>query len=526
MKCGLAGRSAGKGRKNSMKRLLKLAEKLNNKVFAWCAVLLFFLSMLPIWYLAFYARPSGDDYGYSALTHAVWMDTHSLPAVLKAAGETVANYYNSWNGDWTTTFLFSLMPEVFVPYSFWIVPFLMTGVVIAATWVFMHEICVNVMKMPIGDCIIYTALLLTVAYQFIPSTAIGMYWYVGAVHYMLPHAAGLLGLACLSAFLRNGRKSRLLLLTLCGFFIGGSSYFTSLLLFMVLAAVFVLGWRKNRKRVMLLFIPFLVCLICFIIQCKAPGNSVRGGEEFGFDISLAAYTIVESLRRGMMTIGSYAAEKTPAFIVLFVIALLGLESMNKVTEKGVFSFRFALLFVIAMFGCFCAMFAPEVYSERFDSIEVSLGPATVRWFVFLPAAVFSVLYCEGWFMVRLKRQREAEGKKSIPGAEYRIGVLFPGLLLAALFLLADREWMHTCVDRQAIEYVVSGQAEDFREQIASQMEILLDDSIQEAYLCPINPEQGPLMHMPVTADEDAFTNWVVKNFYRKDKVVMIESETT
>lgn len=276
---------------------------------------------------------------------------------------------------------------------------------------------------------------------------------------------------------------------------------------------------------MLLFVPFLVCLICFIIQCKAPGNAVRGGEEFGFDISLAAYTIVESLRRGMITIGSYAAEKTPAFIVLFVIALLGVESMDKVTEKGKFSFPFPLLFVIVMFGCFCAMFAPEVYSERFDSIEASLGPATVCWFVFLPAAVFSVLYCEGWFMVRLKRQREKDGKKNISGTKYRLGVLFPGLLLAALFLLADREWMHTCVDRQVFEYVASGQAEDFREQIASQMEILLDDSIKEAYLCPINPDQGPLMHMPVTSDENAFTNWVVKNFYRKDKVVMIESET-
>lgn len=514
-----------------MKHLKGLAEKLNNKVFAWCAALLFFLSMIPIWYLAFYARPSGDDYGYSALTHAAWMDTHSLIEVFKAAAQTVVNNYNSWNGDWATTFLFSLMPEVFAPYSFWIVPFIMTGVVIAATWVFMHEICVKVMKMPTEDCVIYTSLLLVAAYQFIPSTAIGMYWYVGAVHYMLPHAVGLLGFAWLSVFLRTGRKSRLILLTLCGFFIGGSSYFTSLLFFMVLAAVHVLGWKKNRKRVLFLLIPFLVCLICFIIQCKAPGNAVRGGEDFGFDASLAVYTIAESLRRGMMEIGSYAAEKTFAFVALFVIALFGLESMDKVTEKGRFSFPFPLLFVIVMFGCFSAMFAPEVYSERFDSIEVSLGPATVRWFVFLPAAVFAVLYCEGWFMAKLKRKREAgekesEGKKSISGAKYRLRVLFPGLLLAVLFLLFNREWMRTCVDRQAIEYVASGQAQDFREQIASQMDILLDDSVKEAYLCPINPEQGPLMHMPVTSDENAFTNWVVKNFYRKDKVVMIESGNT
>ena len=70
-------------------------------------------------------------------------------------------------------------------------------------------------------------------------------------------------------------------------------------------------------------------------------------------------------------------------------------------------------------------------------------------------------------------------------------------------------------------YISSGQAEDFREQIASQMEILLDDSIREAYLVPINDDQGPLMHMPVTTDENAFTNWAVKCFYQKDKVVMI-----
>lgn len=528
-----------------MRQLQKMIEKWNNKVFAWGAAAVFFFSMLPIWYLAFYARPSGDDYGYSALTHAAWLDTHSLIEVLRAAVQTVVNNYNSWNGDWATTFLFSLMPEVFVPWSFWIVPFLMTGAVIAATGVFLYEICVKVMKLPGEDCVIYTALLLLTAYQFIPSTAIGMYWYVGAVHYMLPHAAGLLGIAWMSAYLRTGRRSRLILVTACAFFVGGSSYFTSLLLFLVFAAVLVLGWNRKRGRVMALLIPFLVCLIGFVIQCKSPGNTARGGEDFGFSASLAVYTVAESLRRGILTIGSYASEKTFSFVMLFVIALFGLESMDRATEKQKFSFPFPLLFAVVMFGCFSAMFAPEVYSERFDSIGISLGPATVRWFVFLPAAAFSILYCEGWVLSRLKRKKakagpaaEKEAKKGqekegqaeeggrILGSGYRLWILLPGLLLAVLFLLFDREWMRTCVDRQAAEYVVSGQAEDFRDQIASQMEILLDDSVKEAYLCPINPEQGPLMHMPVTTDENAFTNWVVKNFYRKDKVVMVEPEDT
>lgn len=78
--------------------------------------------------------------------------------------------------------------------------------------------------------------------------------------------------------------------------------------------------------------------------------------------------------------------------------------------------------------------------------------------------------------------------------------------------------------KKCYDYVASGQADDFKAQIESQMEILLDNSIKEAYLCPVNDEQGPLMHMPVTTDPDAFTNWAVAEFYGKDKVIMEELE--
>lgn len=71
-------------------------------------------------------------------------------------------------------------------------------------------------------------------------------------------------------------------------------------------------------------------------------------------------------------------------------------------------------------------------------------------------------------------------------------------------------------------YIASGQAADFKEQMESQERILRDDSIKEAYLCPTNPEQGPLMHMPVIKNPEAFTNRVVGNFYGKDMVTTTE----
>lgn len=501
----------------------RLIRKITNRRIAAVSVGIFVASMLPIWYLAFYARPSGDDYGYSALTHSAWINTHSLVEVFKAAVVTVKQNYAGWNGDWFTTFLFSLMPEVFVPYSFWIVPYIMTLAVIAATFYFMREICVQSMAMPAADYLIYTSVLLVACYQFIPSTAIGMYWYVGATHYMLPYAAGLTGIAYALKFFRTGRYRYMIGLTLCAFMIGGSSYFTSLLLLMFLAFAGGIFAKKEGKKVFWLILPFLVCLTGFIIQCKAPGNAVRGGTEFGFDGSLAVYTIFESLRRGAAMIGEWAQGKTVVFVLLFLIAIFGLESMCAAVQKRSRKYPLPLLFTVMMYGFYSAMFAPEVYSEVFDSIEISLGPETIQYFTFLVTAMITIWYWEGWAVTKIKDGRHASELFSVIGNKFRSRVLFPVIAAAGLLVILNHGWLSDCVDRQVYEYVSSGQAEDFRAQIRSQMDILLDDSVKEAYLVPINPEQGPLMHMPVTTDENAFTNRVVRNFYGKEKVVMQES---
>lgn len=502
----------------------KLLIRKKNNLIAGFSVLVFGMSMLPIWYLAGYARPSGDDYGYSALTHAAWLDTHSLIEVFKAAIRTVKNNYFGWNGDWFTTFLFSLMPEVFVPYSFWIVPYIMTGAVIASTFVFMHEICVKIMKGTWAECLIFASLVLFAGYQYIPSTAIGMYWYVGATHYMLPYAAGLLGIALIFKFTRTGKVRFLVGVSFCSLMVGGSSYFTSLLLFMVLFIVGIIIWRKYPKKSALLLVPFVICAIAFVIQCKAPGNMVRGGENFGFDPFVAVYTIFESLKRGVLMIELYMREKTLIFVILFIICVIGWEMMNKIVKYNTFAYPYPLLFLIIMYGIYCAMFAPEVYSEVYDSIGLSLGPATIQYFTFLVVAFLSILYCEGWLLKRIERKNKSDSFEKFMENRYHIVIMFPAFFLCLLLIVINKGWLKESVDVRVYEYVSSGQADDFKDQIASQMEILLDDSIKDAYLVPINQDQGPLMHMPVTTDESAFTNMVVKNFYRKNKVVMINNE--
>lgn len=75
---------------------------------------------------------------------------------------------------------------------------------------------------------------------------------------------------------------------------------------------------------------------------------------------------------------------------------------------------------------------------------------------------------------------------------------------------------------KCIDYVVSGQADDYKLQMEERLSLLLDPSLREVELPEINQEQGPLMHMEVLADPNAWTNQVVGQFYQKDKVVGVK----
>ncbi len=498
-------------------KLKKAVDFVSDKKIAAAAAAVFLVSLIPILYLAGYARPSGDDYGYSMYTHAAWLDTHSLAEVFKAAVYTVKTMYMSWNGDWFTVFLFSLMPEVFAPYTFWIVPWFMVGVTVLGTTAFLYYVLVKIGGIGWEYAVILDSLILFATFQFIPSTAIGMYWYVGAMHYMVPHAVALLALIFGFRYYQSHKIRNIVYASLCMFMVGGSSYFSSLLVFMVYAVMMVLFFRK-RKDILYLLIPFGIGAAGFVVQCISPGNKVRGGEAFGFHLSDAFLTVIQSLWQGLAVTVVYLREKTFIYVIFLLCAVFGWAAMLK--RKDGFRFRYPLLFVIFMYGLYSAMYAPAIYS----AVDVSLGPDTMVYLTFLPAVLLSILYVEGWAVGKLRECGEsAPGKILLDVGEYRSRVGLPLILLAAVLTLFSVGSLRNCVDKRVYDYVSSGQAEDFREQIASQMEILLDDSVREAYLVPINDQQGPLMHMPVTEDENAFTNWVVKEFYRKDKVVMVTS---
>ena len=81
----------------TMKKLYdRICDFISEKNMALAAIGIFVLLMLPIGYLSFVNRASGDDYGYGTLTRAAWVTTHSLIKVFGAAWQTIREYYVGW----------------------------------------------------------------------------------------------------------------------------------------------------------------------------------------------------------------------------------------------------------------------------------------------------------------------------------------------------------------------------------------------------------------------------------------------
>ena len=75
-----------------------------------------------------------------------------------------------------------------------------------------------------------------------------------------------------------------------------------------------------------------------------------------------------------------------------------------------------------------------------------------------------------------------------------------------------------------MEYITSGQASDYKQQMELQTKLLTNEELEDVVVPFVNDVQGPLMQMPVTENPQAWTNTVTREFYGKNSVVAIPRE--
>ncbi|MCM1386101.1 MAG: DUF6056 family protein [Bacillus sp. (in: Bacteria)] len=498
------------------------------KTAALLSIAVFVIVMLPVLYLSFVNRATGDDYGYSISTRAAWMGTHSLVEVGKAACECVRERYYNWQGTWFSIFLFSLQPEVFHDRAYVIVAFLMLFLWIGSTFYLFHQVLCKNIGMGKWSCCLITVCFLLVSIEFIPSTRSSVFWFNGCAHYMVPFAMCQMLAAWLLKYGEEYKKRYLFGIIVFMTLLGGSNYQAALLSLIVacyvLAAVLFL---KKDKRILVLLLPILLETAGLIVSMKAPGNNVRmeeenaAGEVLGFSFAKILETIGKSFGYALKDITVYWRERPLIFAgllfifvcLLFIFCMENLHNEDgSVRVGGNLRFSHPVWIVFLLFGLYSAMQAPAIYA----GVRVSGGVPNTNFSVFLLTALGIMLVMADKAALKIKREWEKTGKKALQA----VGTA--GILLCAAILFFYKGNIKDSASYVSFIYIVSGQAADYKEQMDLQTRLMEDETVKDVVLPAINDVQGPLMHMPVTEDKKKFTNAVTAQFYGKDSVIMID----
>ena len=451
----------------------------------------------------------------------------------------------------------------------------------AGTWCFLREALCRHGGFRLAYALSIFSILLFCSIQYIPKIRGGIFWYTSVAHYCIPYGVALLCVSSAMAFLRTGRRRSLAGASIGCSYLGGAGYppivlAACILFFLILTAIFLpeslqttaqkrkikertgqsqhhcIGGADDadsavRKRGLLLLIPLLLLSAGFIVSAIAPGNKVRGGEDFGFSVGRVLSTLRDAFADGLKAGPYYLLHGRVLPLCFLLIAILtwsederdkwtkhaGSDMPVHAVAKTCFSIR-VLLVILCAFLTLCMVRAPRIYA----AVGVSGGVPDTEYFTFLLMTclmeIAAVLYLKDVVHRRHSTERERaqcgngpEGAGRSAGvARYFRRVRTPFLLAALLFCLVfSRHLIGQTADYLCVNFIASGQLRDYRTQMQEWLDILHDPAIRDAKLPAMNSEQGPYMIMvPLPADNPGFSNYAYEQYFEKDSVVSVPRE--
>lgn len=493
------------------------------KAVTFISFLIFILLMLPILYLSFVNRATGDDYGYAIYTRAAWLGTHSPTELLKASWQTIRQSYYSFQGTWFSLFLFTIQPEVFSDGAYVIVVFLMLFVWSGSTFYLFRTILCQNLGLDKWSYLLITVWFMIISIEFIPSTRSSIFWFNGCVHYMLPFAMCQITAAWLLKYAGEYKETTFAGILIFMTLLGGSNYqaalFTLIIAFYMIASIWFL---KKDKRIFTLIIPIVTELAGLIVSMKAPGNRIRAGEDFGFSVTKGFVTIGLSFVQAVADIGKYLKERPLIFVgllflfVIFMIINFETESLQGKLSVESFNFKHPIWLTLMLFCLYSAMQAPEIYA----GVGVSGGVPNTNYQVFLLTASVVLFIIAQKLSIKIQEiWKEAAFKNTLKF------IVLPVLCICLITTVILRGDIKKSTSFVSLEYITSGQAADYKEQMELQTRLMEDADTEDVVVPFINDVQGPLMHMPVTDDPDVFTNYATREFYGKNSVIAMDRPT-
>lgn len=217
-----------------------------------------------------FIHPFGDDFSYAV----AGMRTALLPRLW--------DEYQLWNGRWASNPLVLRGPLVLgLEHGIWIYRMMPIALLVLA-WAGGHAM---IRSFTTGlsrvDACIGASLLLLVAIHLMPDPGEGIYWYTGAISYLLPSALTWFVLSIWARAWRDGWRishARILLVSLLVAFIAGCNELHMVFMVLLHAALIAWRWRQSRSLDRALLIVMCTVAVAAAAMLLAPGNAGRAGQ--------------------------------------------------------------------------------------------------------------------------------------------------------------------------------------------------------------------------------------------------------
>lgn len=499
----------GGGGMRPLKRIIHF--RLPEKAVFWLALAAVVLMLVPMLLVARYNVPCADDYHFGAPTHAAWQATHSLAAVVKAAGEKVAERYANWQGTYSAMFLMALQPAVFGNGFYALVPFFTLGMLAAGTCFFCLSLFAKLLGASRWQALVLALVWLGIDTQLLPSAVQGFYWYNGAIFYTFFFGVQLFyfGLVarCLAAQHAPRGRSAACVAGLCvlGLFLGGGNLVTAFGTLLVLVCVLCLLAIMKSRQWRALLLPLAFLLAGFLVSVCAPGNSVRQQSESGEPLP-APLAVLRAVQEAVLQF-----DKNLTLPILLALVFL-LPVLWNAAANAHLSFRWPLLFFVFTFGLYAAQFCPTWYALK------QAGPARLLDIIFYSAFFWmavNLFYFLGWLQRRLWAENGA-----VPQGRYTIGFVAVTAALLAVSCFAMRDMLNF-TSIQALNALRTGQAQQYHAEFEARVEILEDTTQPDAVLQPYSVRPRVLFFDDATPYADNWRNEALRDYYGKRSVVVL-----
>lgn len=466
------------------------------------------LMLVPVLYISRYARPVLDDFNYGLYVQTAVEDGVKILGILRGAWDACCDMYRTWQGTYSSCFIMPLHPGIFSERLYGLTTWILVGMLLGAFWIFFKVVKKNCFeKRELKS--VYWALLSTVVLALgMPYPVEGLYWYVGAMHYIPWVATTVINMAIvIELYYSNNKKKNIwLLVTSCviSFVTSGGNQctaFANILLLLLASILFVI-----KKKPWYIVSSLIAAVIGFVIMWIAPGNSVRQSHfnppgVIGTVIAGAKYAVKFSLEWSNLIM--------LAVIILFLPLIV---KMAKAMKDSVLC-SYPLITVLSSVMVFCGMLCVPYYGTG------QMGPyrlINIIWVYFVIAVMFDMCCITG-YLEKKYGVLDIFDKISASLSSYIKGITF--LACAGMvFLFSASNVEMDSTGYEAVKELKNHEAQAYADEFDERLKIYMDDSIKDVVLNPLNSHPKLLFIEDLSEDANYWANLSVTQYYDKDSV--------